>query len=309
MSYEVSLELIPVKEEKLDVWLSEFYKAVAYSMFLAHQENDTSLRQAYIMLDNAVEQFLVGYIRTIKSEPKKEYFKFHEIISETKHLAEKSEKVLNRINEYHNTRNVLYHKSVYVSVSLERYKDYLEDVKELCLILGFTTSSEKIYQEFSEVFRKTFSKQSSSRYESQSQLEDLIKDNFGISPGIYQGDIMLASPRGYTLPALKNFKLILQGILSSEEIDGKSARILELIESNEKNPFHSFLISHINSYSWYCFVECFWSEYGEGNRREIKEIRKLIEEHKEKIVYKQDYVPRRLLESAFDPYYVGRRQL
>jgi hypothetical protein len=176
-------------------WLGEFYEAVGYAMFLAYLEQDSSLRQAYILLDNSVEQFIKMNLNS-KLAKKKEYYQFYELISDAKQSNEEVSIVLDRVFEYHETRNILYHKSIYVTISKKRFKEYLNDVITLCDTLGFSDSKNILDKEFNRVINITYSIKLDKIYTYKNDLENQIKDNFGIAPGTYQGDIIIASPMG-----------------------------------------------------------------------------------------------------------------
>ena len=295
-------------EEEKRAWVKNFYRAVGYALFLAKQENDTSLRQGYILLDNALEQFLKSYLRIIvKIKFERDKINFGEVISMARKNIENSNDILDRIVGCHETRNNLYHSSVYLSISKSRFLDYLDDVFSLCKLIGFANISNIVSEEFNKIIQKVFDKRNEERYNSLRRIEDLLKDNFGITPGIYQGDILLGSIPGYSHPAMDGIKSLLFGIFGREEVDGKKARVLEVIEANEENAFHSFFISYAGSSTWHCFYNCFWSKWGEGEDMEIQQIRERIKQNEDKIDYKIDYIRKRYFQGAFDPYFTGER--
>ncbi|NHK31299.1 MAG: hypothetical protein FK730_08100 [Asgard group archaeon] len=136
------------------------------------------------------------------------------------------------------------------------------------------------------------------------RLENIIKDAFGITPGIYEGDIFLACVLRSTKDGYDAFRTLLLGMLNREETSNKKARVLEIIDSNFKEPFHSFLLSHVESSTWYCIYDCFWShDWGEGLRHPIIEIRQLIKDNIDQIDYKEKRMLRGYLEGMFDPFY------
>ncbi|TGE38705.1 hypothetical protein E4K67_04260 [Desulfosporosinus fructosivorans] len=300
------LEIIEHEKEKIFPWIEEFYKAVGNSMFLVNQLNDTSLRQAYILLDNAVELFLVNFLKAKKTNSKSDYRYFEVIINETKEILVNSIDILDRISQYHNTRNILYHKSVFITISKSRFKEYLDDVIEICDLMKLDNSSEIINRAFFDAYHNVFSSHFDERSKALNIIEDTIKNNFGIIPGEYHGDIILASPCGSSFPALENFEIILLGVLKKENVNRKKARVLELIEANEENASHSFLISRTDSYTWFSFIDCFWSKWGEGERSDIINIRKMINKYESQVIYKRDYIKKEMLLNAFDPMYTGQ---
>jgi len=304
--YNPITEIFEGKKEEKRAWVNDFYRSIGYSLFLARQENDTSLRQSYILLDNVVEQFLKSYLKNdvkIKFERDKLYF--DNLISMAIDNIENSNEILERILEYHKTRNKLYHSSVYLSISKSRFLDYLDDVFLLCKLMGFENISDIISEEFSKIMQQLSNDRTEKRYQSLKQIGDQLKDNFGITPGNYQGDILLGNIPGDSFGAIDATKTLFYGIFGREEVNGKKARVLEIIEANEENAFHSFFISHANSVTWYCLYNCFWSKWGEGEKRDIQQIRELIRQNEDKIDYKVDYIRKGFFQNAFDSYFTG----
>ncbi len=297
-----------IMEEEKRAWVNDFYRAVGYALFLAKQENDTSLRQGYILLDNAVEQFLKSYLRIIKDVNfEKDKVHLDKLIKIAKKNIENSSDILDRVIECHNTRNNLYHSPVYLSISKSSFSDYLSDVFSLGKLTGFANISDIVSEEFDKIIQKMFDKMDEERSNSLRQIGDLLKDNFGITPGIYQGDIFLGSASGDSNSAFDGIKTLLFGIFGREEVNGKKARVLEVIESNEENPFHSFFISYVGSSTWYCFYNCFWSKWGEGEGYWIQRVREVIKQNEDKIDYKIDYIGKGYFQGAFDPFFTGER--
>ena len=292
--------------EENRAWVNDFYKATGYSLFLAKQENDTSLRQSYILLDNVVEQFLKSYLQNIvKIKFSRDKLYFDDLISTAIDNIENSNEILERILEYHKTRNKLYHSSVYLSISKSRFLDYLDDVFALCKVMGFENISDIISEEISKIMQQLSNKRTEKRYQSLKQVEDKLKDNFGITPGNYQGDILLGCVPEFSFGAIDAIETFFRGIFGREEVNGKKARVLEIIEANEENAFHSFFISYANSITWYCLYNCFWSKWGKGENRDIHQIRELIRQNEDKIDYKVDYIRKGFFQNAFDSYFTG----
>lgn len=281
--------------DNLDPKYKEFFKSVGYSMFLASQNDETSLRQAYIMLDNSVEHLLVGLLKD-----KKEYFKFHEILNDVNTMFPDLNDLPERLSQCHNVRNILYHKSSLVTVSLNRFKEYLNVVITLCEKTGLTENSNVLLNEYKSIISKFFDRFNSKVYDNKQIVIDIIKDNFQLSPGKYHVDLMLGSPCGYSYPAIENIETLISGIVHARGKD-KKGMILELIEANEENASHSFFISRKETGSWFCFINCFWSKWGEGDRSDIKYLRELFESNDNHLIYRQDFVRKGLLEIVFDP--------
>jgi len=304
--YNSITERFEGKTEEKRAWVNDFYRAIGYSLFLARQENDTSLRQSYILLDNVVEQFLKSYLQNVvKGKFVRDKINFNELISIAIDNIENSNEILERILECHKTRNNLYHSSVYLSISKSRFLDYLDDIFSLCKVMGFENISDIIYEDFNKIMKKIFDERTEMRFQSLKQVGDKLKDNFGITPGNYHGDIFLGSVPGDSSGAIDSIKTLLGGIFRREEVDGKKVRVLEIIEANEENAFHSFFISHTGSITWYCFYNCFWSKWGNGEKRDIQQIRELIKQNEDTIDYKVDYIRKGFFQNAFDSYFTG----
>jgi hypothetical protein len=293
-------------EEEKRAWVNNFYRAAGYALFLAKQENDTSLRQGYILLDNAVEQFLKSYLRiVVKISFERDKIYFDEVIKIARKNIENSTDILDRIIEFHNTRNKLYHSSIYLSISKSRFLDYLDDVFSLCKLIGFADISDIVSNEFTKIIQKVFDKQDEKRYTSLRRIEDMLKNNFGITPEIYEGDIFLCSVPDDWSSAIDGIESILFGVLGRKEVDGKKARVLEVIDANSEYADHSFFISYANSSAWYCFYDCIRSKGGEDNDVRIQEIRELIKQNEDNIEYRKDYKRKKYFHDAFDPFFIG----
>ena len=74
-------------------------------------------------------------------------------------------------------------------------------------------------------------------------------------------------------------------------------KLLEVIDTNEENAFHTFLLSHQES--------SVWSKFGKGDDIYIKEIRELIDKNKDKIDYKQIFLNKKILKGFFDPLFTS----
>lgn len=304
--YNSITERFEGETEEKRAWVNDFYRAIGYSLFLARQESDTSLRQSYILLDNVVEQFLKSYLQNVtKVKLVRDKIYFDELISMAIANIENSNEILERILECHKTRNNLYHSSVYLSVSKKRFLDYLDDIFSLCKVMGFENISDIISEDFNKIMQKIFDERTEKRFHSLKQIEDTLKDNFGITPGNYQGDILLGCVPGDSYGAIDSIKTLFGGIFGREEVDGKKARVLEIIEANQEDAFHSFFISYAGSCTWYCFYNCFWSKWGKGEKRDIQQMRELIKQNEDRVDYKVGYIRKGFFHNAFDSYFTG----
>lgn len=303
--YDPITERYDNHESKKKPWVEDFFKALGYALFLARQEEDCSLRQGYILLDNNVEQFLKSYLKSEMEENLNKRIDFPSLISKASENTEKTSDILDNILYYHQIRNKLYHSAVYLTISKAIFLDYLSEIFSFCKLIGFDNPSEIVSDSLQKINSQILQKMNNERCDRINKIEDLIKDNFGLTPGDYQGDILLGSAPGYTRPAIEGIKSLLFGILDREKVAGVKARLLEVIEANQKNAYHSFIISYSGSSTWYFFYNCFWSHWGEGNDPDIERIRKWIDNNEDYIDYKVTRVKRGYFEGAFDPFFTN----
>lgn len=315
---EIKIELEEVKEIKEErLWIEEFYKCVGNSLFLANQGDDTSFRQSYIIIDNSVEQFLKNYVINIKKKTEydikkrkqtgnKNVVEFIDIINESKDQNNQNIcDILDRVFQYHEARNNLYHSPQQLSVHKKMFSNYLNDMISFCELIGITNSKNFIGKSYHLIFDNIFRKNMEMRSKSLRKIEDLLNEVFQIMPGKYFVDIMLGSPSGDSQGAMDAIKLISLGSFGMG--DGRNTRILELIDNDEEDAFHTFFVSYIGSNIWYCFYRCFWSKWGKGDDYYLSKIRKFIDMHKDKIDHKIEPRSKRNIsfDMAFDPMFVG----
>jgi len=301
-------------DNEKNLWIKDFYKSIGNALFLAEQEDDTSLRQGFVLLDNLVERFLKYYLIKIKNIDKSRLTKFPIIVEIAKEKIRGAKILLDRINSYHTQRNSLYHKEIFQAISKETFISYLQDVYALCEKINFIKETpKKILENSNEIIGKIISKRITEEFDSrlynQRRFVDyLIKDTFRIPPGDYEGDIFLGCVPSSTKDGFDAFRTLLLGMLNREDSETKKVRVLELIDSNVEEPFHSYLLSYYESSTWYCIIDCFWSRnFGEGKRHPIPEIRKIINENIEYIDYEVKMSNRKLLSGIFDPLYAPSR--
>ena len=296
-----------------NLWIKDFYKSVGNALFLAEQEDDTSLRQAFVLLDNIVERFLKYFLIKIRKVNKNKLINFYKVIEIAKEEIKGAKRLLTRIFAYHTQRNSLYHEEVFQAISKETFISYLQDGYTLCEKVNFINGTPtKILEKSNEIIGKIISKrlyeEFTSRFENKQRLENMIKDTFKIPPGIYEGDIFLGCVPSSTKDGHDAFRTLLIGMLNREDTVTKKVRVLEFIDSNVEEPFHSFLLSHSESATWYCIIDCFWSHnFGDGKRNPIPKIRDLINENIGQIDYKVKMTNRKLLSGVFDPFYAPSR--
>lgn len=288
------------KREKR-AWVRELINSIGNATLLSRYPDNTSLRQAFILLDNSIEQFMKSYLKYVKNEKIQTGIKFYDVIVLMKKRTRGTKNLLDRVLEYHETRNNLYHPPQYMTIAPDRFNDYIEEAIELgkrTLRYDISNFVENASQEFIGRIRET---DINKRLRVDGQIQDMIRDEFRITPGEYVGDIILGCHSGNFYSATESFNIILQGCLQKEAIKGKKIRILELVDSNEENAFHTFFISYIGGKIWYCFYRCVWSKWGEGNRLPVKNFKEQIERYKKVIIYKKVVALKECFFGAFDP--------
>lgn len=296
MNGNVDFEILKDNEE-YPTWVLDLCKSIGISMFVASQQNDTSQRQAYILIDNALELFLNNYLNYNKLKRNKNNNSFDIILDDIQNVLNVPTWLINNISENHKTRNIIYHKSSIVSVSLIRIIEYMDQIYKLGEIIGYPDLKGIVFREYESSVRNLLNKQSDSRYFYKQRIEEEIKENFELPANEFHGDIMLVSPIGISLTAVENFKTVFHGMNNNYN---DKVRILELVEGNQKVAYHSFFISNKESNTWYCFIDSMWSHFGEGNNYEINLINEFLNDYRGTYIYKKSYIRKGMLLKAFD---------
>lgn len=243
------------KEE--EIWIKEFYEGIGNALFLVEQDTDTSLRQGYILLDQALERFLLNYLKHIEKadlikDNKGKPVRFDDIISASKNKIDKSAGLLYRISQRHDVRDELQHRIAFTLGNT--FHDYLNDIISLCKLIKLSDIDDKINTEKHDIVEKVKQSIYKKNRDDFSRILNIVgeflNEEFKIMNGNYVPDILLGCVPGDTSGAIDNIKIIVSGMI----INDKKIRILELIDNDTEIFRHTFLISQEGSMLWYCFL-------------------------------------------------------
>ena len=250
---------------------------------------DASLRNALIVIDNSNEVFMKYFLRYVKClRNVKEKINFHDLIEQMHKHEFYNTALLDKFQMFHDSRNALYHDPKRLTVSPKTLKEFIGDSLEMYNIaLDAKIELKELcagYDEFKENIRKI---DWNKRYEELGRLEDDIKSSFGLTPDDYAGDIFIACTPD-TGSGLDIFQTLFFGALARDQSGEKAVRVLEFVDYNEENSWHDFYISRIGSHTWHGIVGCFWSKWGEDNRRDVKQIHELLKTYKSRVEYREE---------------------
>jgi len=287
------------------IWLEEYIKSVANTICLKEKGDSTSIRQAFILLDNSFEQYMTEYVNTGKKpNDRKEFDNYHKLLNAFKKEVKISEALYKRLMEFHDVRNSMYHKKNYLVISHEWFDEYLEIVlnnshykaKELRDLI-YVCYNSKIKCKINRIEKDYIKNRRREREFVNKSIKDIIVQEFSMVGNKYIGELLLGENPGATLRNFEEIKSVIEGYV---KICNSKIYVLELIDSNTENPFHSFIISKEDSHNWKCFVDSFWSREGDGNDRWIRKIRNLINKNSKRVIYKRSYIREGLLSKRFD---------
>ncbi|KAF5428365.1 hypothetical protein C5S39_11640 [Candidatus Methanophagaceae archaeon] len=276
-------------QDRYTSWMREIKENLKTAGILIEIGTEASLRNALIVIDNNNEVFMKYFLRYIKEEKKQTVNKldFPKLIEQMHKHEFSNTALLDKIQMFHDSRNVLYHDpkkltvsratlETFIKDSLEMYNIALEakiELKELCA--G--------YDELKEDIRK---RDWNKRYDELGRLVDDIKSSFGFTPDDYGWPFIASIPD--PISGLDVFQTLFFGALARDQSGGKAVRVLEFVDCNEENSWHDFYISRIGSHTWHGIVRCFWSKWGEGNRRGVKQIHELLKKYKSRVEYREE---------------------
>lgn len=271
-------------------WMMEIMDNLKTAGILIEIGTDASLRNALIVIDNSNEVFMKYFLRYVKEEKKQvvNNLGFPPLIEEIRKHDFSNTALLDKIQMFHDSRNVLYHDPKKLTVSRETIETFIKESLEMYNIaLDAKIELKELcagYDEFKENIRKI---DWNKRYEEIRRLEDDIKSSFGLTPDDYAGDIFIACTPD-TSSGLDIFQTLFFGALARDQSGGKAVRVLEFVDYNEENSWHDFYISRIGSHTWHGIVGCFWSKWGEGNRHGVKQIHELLKKYKNRVEYREE---------------------
>jgi len=270
-------------------WMMEIKDNLKTAGILIEIGTDASLRNALIVIDNSNEVFMKYFLRYVKEEKKQvvNNLGFPPLIEEMRKHDFSNTALLNKIQMFHDSRNVLYHDPKKLAVSPKTLKEIIGDSLEMYNIaLEAKIELRDLcagYDELKEDIRKM---DWNKRYEEIRRLEDDIKSSFGFTPDDYGWPFIASTPD--PISGLDVFQTLFFGALARDQSGGKAVRVLEFVDYNEEISWHDFYISRIGSHTWHGIVRCFWSKWGEGNRRGVKQIHELLKKYKSRVEYQEE---------------------
>ena len=268
-------------------WFLEIKEGLKVSKLLMELENDVAKRNAFILIDNSNELFLRYFIQNRLKQKIEEKISFPELIKRINKQGLIEGDIIDDIQMYHNTRNNLYHDPKVLSVSNKVLGDFYIVSKKLYKnVLGVEISEDEEESVLKSFESKIIQNRRIRRFQDLERLENDIKSVFGFTPDDPL-DILIATVPGYTRGGEDVFRTLFFGALARDPVDGKNVRVLEFVNFNTENSWHDFYLSYIGSNVWHGIVKCFWSKWGEGDRRSINKIHKLIKKHEDKVIYHQ----------------------
>ncbi|KAF5431176.1 hypothetical protein C5S36_11215 [Candidatus Methanophagaceae archaeon] len=277
-------------------WMREIKGSLKTAGILIEIGTDASLRNALIVIDNSNEVFMKYFLRYekglryVKEEKKKQdvnNLKFHELIEEMRKHDFSNTALLDKIQLFHDSRNALYHDPKKLTVSRETLETFIKESLEMYNIaLEAKIELKELYAGYDELKEDIRKRDWNKRYDELGRLMDDIKSSFGFTPDDYGWPFIASTPD--PISGLDVFQTLFFGALARDQSGGKAVRVLEFVDCNEENSWHDFYISRIGSHTWHGIVRCFWSKWGEGNRRGVKQIHELLKKYKSRVEYQEE---------------------
>ena len=269
-------------------WMREIMGSLKTAGILIEIGTDASLRNALIVIDNSNEVFMKYFLRYVKClRNVKEKINFHDLITQMHKHDFSNTALLDRFRMTHEMRNALYHDPKRLTVSPKTLKEFIEDSLEMYNIaLEAKIELKELcagYDELKEDIRK---RDWNKRYDELGRLVDDIKSSFGFTPDDYGWPFIASIPD--PISGLDVFQTLFFGALARDQSGGKAVRVLEFVDFNEEISWHDFYISRIGSHTWHGIVRCFWSKWGKGNRRGVKQIHELLKKYKSRVEYREE---------------------
>lgn len=284
------------------IWVEEYIKSIAYSIVIKGFDSGTPIRQAFILLDNSFEQYMNECVQDKKERVM--YRQYKKLLESFSMKVSLDLLDYNRILEYHEIRNAMYHRNNYFIMANERFEEYLK------IIIKYSVFNEQslegdIYAErdkiVSELNNKIYSEKIKKRHDNKLRVDSIIKEilikEFDFRGNQYIGELLLGEYPGVNITNLEEIEFLIEGYVKTTD---DKIYFLELIDSNCENPYHSFLISRENSDNWKCFYDSFWSKTGDGNSYYVKKIRLIANRYPERVIYKTTFIRGGLLRSRFE---------
>lgn len=279
------------------IWVEEYIKSLAVSKMLLEISN----RQAFILLDNSFEQYMFLYMVNIKNKKIDNHPGLLSAYSDINAIEEGDRR---RIRDYHKVRNDFYHRSNSYEISVDRYDEYFDLVKKYSLFENDTIVDQvddvvdSIMSKRNEnVYRYMIEKKKMPRNSVEIQLKDAIIDEFNLRGNYYLKGFLLSEYPGVNQTNREEIISTLNGYIKSFDDD---VYLLEVIESNSENAFHSFFIGRENNATWKCFINSFWSKYGKGKCRDLEWINQFAKDNEDRVIHRCTWFPQNRMNELFD---------
>ncbi len=296
-----------IKKNQDRLWIEDLYKSIGNIIILAENNDDTSLRQSFVLLDNVVERTLRSYLETIIGIPVKNR-SFENIIKMCKKQKQfkKIKNMFDKLLEYHEIRNRLYHSPKFHSVSRNILIKYVNDIVTIYTKMGLSNCKDDFLKNSNNVLDEVFHREESKRKELIIEIEILIKNKFIISPEIYEGDLLLGCAPFNFIKAYDNILNLVMGISERDVGEKKKIRILEIKKITDNMVYHSYLLSYYDSCTWFCFPEIISYRKNQIAKFELDLLKILLEKYKKNIDYRTAK-SHLIIANAFDSLYTNIR--
>jgi len=269
-------------------WMREIKENLKTAGILIEIGTEASLKNALIVIENSNEVFMKYFLRYVKClRNVKEKINFHDLIEQMHKHDLSNTALLDRFRMIHEMRNALYHNPKRLTVSSKTLKEFIEDSLEMYNIaLDAKIELKELCAGYDELKEDIWKRDWNKRYDELRRLVDDIKSSFGFTPDDYGWPFIASIPD--PISGLDIFQTLFFGALARDQSGGKAVRVLEFVDYNEEISWHDFYISRIGSHTWHGIVRCFWSKWGEGNRRGVKQIHELLKKYKSRVEYQEE---------------------
>ncbi|KAF5438001.1 hypothetical protein C5S35_01185 [Candidatus Methanophagaceae archaeon] len=270
-------------------WMMEIMDNLKTAGILIEIGTDASLKNALIVIDNSNEVFMKYFLRYVKEEKKQvvNNLGFPPLIEQMRKHDFSNTALLDKIQLFHDSRNALYHDPKKLTVSRETLETFIKESLEIYNIaLEAKIELKELFAGYDELKEAIRKRDWNKRYDELGRLMDDIRSSFGFTPDVYEWPFIASTPD--PISGLDIFQTLFFGALARDQSGGKAVRVLEFVDFNEEISWHDFYISRIGSHTWHGIVRCFWSKWGKGNRRGVKQIHELLKKYKSRVEYREE---------------------